>query len=361
MTFFKTYLWFVVIAFVLFLASSFFYRRAMEDPLQAEREISDVLKNLDHQTESEQRQIILAELIRAREESLNRQWYEHLAEALLLAGTMIVTAEGVTRYLSSKEISENTGKITGEIRDQAERVSQNVWNAIFQRLVPNEIATEVKKILKSDVCRIRPEYTVVLTNGNYVDIPEGYIVVKRRLYYRLLNLTGGQIETTVPLQLYDPVGDRQLTTDAGSKVTLPRICELKVNRVTVPIPPEKRTAFEHTFNLPKMDAHSEAIEIYSEVEGLSLATDRSVYSLSAPCYDLQLSVVNEIPDRTRVLENNVYVSSGEGRLHQKTSSSWSCEGGLLPGCALAVSWKELPVTPGKMSTPRVAEGRREQA
>jgi hypothetical protein len=341
-TFIKAYAWFVLIAVILFLASAFFYSRADEDPKHFDQEISDVLKKLQGTSDPEQRQLMVEELVHAREDYLNHQRSEHLAEALLLAGMMIVTVEGLTRYIASKEVWENSSALSTEIRRQADRVSENVWNAIFQRLVPTQIATEVKKVLKEDICRIRPEYTVTLTRGNYVDIPEGYIVVRRQLYYRLYNLTGGQVENTIPLRVYDPNGDRELTTTTGSKVKLPRICELKVNKVAVPITEAKRVALDHTVKLPKMEAESEALEVFSEVEGLALLNDRALFSQSAPCYDLELSIVNEIPELVKIREDNVYLSTAEDRLYQKTANRWTCEGGLLTGSALSISWRAVP-------------------
>jgi hypothetical protein len=256
-----------------------------------------------------------------------------------LAEIMIITVEGLTRLMASKEVWENSSELSREIRSQADRVSENVWNAIFQRLVPRQIATEVKKILKADVCRIRPEYTVILTKAGYTDIPEGYIVVRRQLYYRLYNLTGAEIENSIPLRLYDPNGDRVLSTAEGRKITLPRICELKVGKVPVPISAEQRTSLVHTIKLPKMEIEADALEVYSEVEGLQFVNDRALYSQSSPCFDLELSVINEVPNLVQIQAENVYLSTGEERLYQKTSSRWVCEGGLMPGTALSVSWR----------------------
>jgi hypothetical protein len=339
--FLRAYVWFVAIAILLFLVAAFLYGRAVEDPNRSDSEVSDVLTKLQGQSDPQQRQLILKELEHRREEYLGRQTSEHFAEALLLAAMMIITVEGLTRYMASKEVWENQDSLSREIRSQADRVSENVWNAIFHRLVPPQIATEVKKILKADVCRIRPEYTLILTMGGYIDVPEGYIVVRRQLYYRLHNLTGEQIENTIPIRVYDPNGDRTLTSPDGSKVVLPRICELKVKKAPVPISDGQRTSVDHTVKLPRMETESEAIEIYSEVEGLMLLNDRALYSQSSPCYDLELAVINEIPYLVKIIENNVYISTAEDRLRQKTSNTWICEGGLLPGGALSVSWRAL--------------------
>jgi len=203
----------------------------------------------------------------------------------------------------------------------------------------------MEKILKEDVCRIRPEYTLILTKGEYTDIPSGYIVVKRQLYYRLLNLKGEQIDKTIPIQVFDPGGDRILTRPDGSKVTLPRICELNVDKVSISMSDQERVSVAHPIKLREMKNESDAVEIYSEVEGLALMNDRALFSLTSPCYDLEFTVINEVPELVKIIEENVYLSSGGIRLRQKTSNKWTCQGGLLPGTALSVSWRALPIRP----------------
>jgi hypothetical protein len=338
----KAYSWFFVIALVLIFAAVLIDRLTEEDPRHLDQQVSEILEKLSHQPDQEQRRLLVDELLSSRKEDFNHQWPEHLAEALFLAGIMIFTVEGVTKYIASKEVWESSNELSQEIKDQADRIVQNVWAAIFQRLLPPPLAAEVEKILKGDVCRIRPEYTVTLTKGGYTDVPEGFIVVRRQLYYRLKNLSGKELTTTIPLHLFDPLGDRKVTKQDGSTVLLPRICELKVSRTSVPISDAERTSLVHQIKLPKMDEDSDAVEIYSEVESLSLLNDRALYSQTAPCYDLELCVVNQIPDLVRVQENNVYLSSGEKRLYQKTPDRWACEGGLLTGTALSLSWAAVP-------------------
>jgi hypothetical protein len=243
--FIEAYAWFIAIAILLFLGATFCYRQSDENPRAFDQEVSSVLKKIQGVSDAEQRQIIAEEVLNQRNEYLGHQHFEHLGEALLLAGIMILTAEGITRYMASKEIWEDSNALSRQIQTQADQVSKNVWNAIFKRLVPNPVAAEVEKLLKTNICRVRPEYTVILSKSGYVDAPHGCVVIKRRLYYRLLNLRGEVYDHIIRISVDHSLPDTTLTTADGKRVTLPRICEFKVKGKDVTLTAAQRTSIEY--------------------------------------------------------------------------------------------------------------------
>jgi hypothetical protein len=362
---------FLAIAVVLFLAAAVCYFLAYDNPRSTDARVSKIAEELDglyarNASPAEKREAIVSELVHENEMSFGRIIWEHLAEALFLAAIMIVAVEGFTSYLATKEAAEHNDalereftaqndKLTGKFEEQNNRlvgqfetqatgfeekitqISNNVWRAIFQRLIPAQIATEVERILKSDVCRIRPQYTIILSRQGYTGIPANHIVVKRQLYYRLMNITPGDTPDSVEIQTTNTtVGEITLTGKGGNSVVLPRICEVVINGVDYAIGPEKRTHFSQAITLPKMTSEADAWGVRSEVEGVSLETDRVLYSLSAPCYGLEVHVINQLPELLQV--SNVYLTSNTP-LRPTTKDKWSCDAGLLPGTALSVSWR----------------------
>jgi hypothetical protein len=263
----------------------------------------------------------------------------HLAEAFILAGVMILSVEGLTRYMAGREQIKDTQRVSQQFHMQANRVSANVWNAIFARLVPEQIATEIKRILKSDVCRIRPQYTVILTREPYENVPAGYIVVRRQLYYRLLNLTGGEVIYPITIKVLSHTGSFNIVAKSGSRLSLPRICELKIQGSAVSLGKDICTTTTHSLLLPKMDKESEAWEVYSEVEELCRVSDRNSYVLTAPCYGLELQVINQLEDEIETPTDTVYLTSGADPLRMTTPGKWVTESGLLSGTTLSLSWK----------------------
>jgi hypothetical protein len=173
----------------------------------------------------------------------------------------------------------------------------------------------------------------------YDGLPPGHIVVKRQLYYRLVNLTGGQINYPVTINVLSHTGEHNLRDSNGEPLTLPRIREVSVNRVPVTLTNDQRASYSKTEALPKMDKETQAWEIYSEVEEVSTMTDRALYILAAPCYGLELQVINQIPALVTLQEDNVYLTSGRERLRLTTPQKWTCDGGILSGSALSLSWK----------------------
>jgi len=386
--FFGVFWKFGAIATVMFLGATICYLRAYQDPVVVERQVGQVVEQLDdlyrqHPTDSnEKRREVLEILVHEENREFSRVMWEHLAEALLLAGFMIVTVEGLTRYLASKEVVEANTLVTGqfrtqtdelkqtfegqtaelkrkfetqtaelaqkfesqtaELKQQTDLVSSNVWNAIFNRLVPEEIGTEIKRILKSDVCRLRPSYTVVLSNQDYTDVPDGHVVVRRMMFYKLLNLTGGEVTYPINFRtLNTTVGDTVLTAQDGTKVTLPRIRTVRINRNPETLPTGQVTEYTCSVSLPKMSDRAQAWEVYSEVEGLSLTTDRALYILGAPCEGLEVQVMNHVPELLTVQDEDVCLTNGRDRLSPTTPQKWVCEGGILTGTALSVPWRAV--------------------
>jgi hypothetical protein len=130
--------------------------------------------------------------------------------------------------------------------------------------------------------------------------------------------------------------DYIVSTSDGVPLTLPRICTVLVNGERVEI--TERMTFKHMLTLPRMDNANDAWEVFSEAEELLEVTDRVLYILSTPCYNLELNIVNESKDLIEVQE--VSITSAHQKLKEIVpGATWACESGLLSGTALVVSWK----------------------
>jgi hypothetical protein len=307
------------------------YNASYVDPRVTEKQVTQVVDKLDglyknHESSStEKRAIVFEEMFHEHRADFQHALLAHLSIAFFVAALLILSVDSITGSMTNREF-----------REHANSVSQNVWNAIFNRLVPAQIAAEVERLLKSDVCRIRPQYTVTFPHNAYKNVPKGYVVVRRQLYYRLLNLTGAEVTYPVTIQVISHTPDHVVKTHDGKDITLPTICKIAINRKEVKI--QDRLSFSHPVVLPRMD-DGEGFEVFSEVEELLEVSDRALYVLNAPCFDLELSVINQNPNLIEVQSEKIHLTSGTSRLRETMPGKWICEGGILPGTALVVSWK----------------------
>lgn len=331
-SFWQLYWKLVGLAVIMFICAAVLYLVTFRDAVLDNEQVGRIIKELDAIEKKgepeDRRRIILDEMIHGRAVDFMHSMLEHVAEALILAGVMIAAVEGFTRYHASKEAEKG-----------AAETARNVWSAIFERLVPEEIATEIQRILKSDICRINPRYVVTLTKGSYTDLRADRIIVKRALYYKLHNITGGETKWPITINVVNHAGEHEVSEPGGARVTLPRICTVRIKEDELSLAHHERTSFSKTKTLPKMKSEDDAWDVYSEVEEVYDINDRALYVLSAPCYDLELQVVNEIPNLVRVQAEKVYLTVGQDRLRLIAPLHWRAEGGLLSGTALSLSWE----------------------
>jgi hypothetical protein len=323
---------------LLFIAAFILYLVTFQDPMLESREVSRILKTLDglyvHQAENdEKRTVIMNELIHERQLDFSRVMSERAAEALILAGVMIIIVEGLTHYDASKRAQQDK-----------EEISRNVWNAIFDRLVPEEIGAEIQRILKSDICRINPRYVVTLAHNPYSDLPSDHIIVKRELSYRLHNLTGGETQYPITIRVLSHAGEFTLADPNGAAINLPRITAVRIGKEEISLTASQRVFFSEVKMLPRMDTDEDAWEIYSEVEEVYTTNDRALYVLTAPCYELELQVLNQIPHLVKLQTENTYLTIDRDRLKKIAPDRWRAQGGILSGTALSLSWEPAAKT-----------------
>lgn len=341
---------------VLAIVAMFLYKIAYEDPRTTQHRVDEIVSKMDRlyahdATAADKNDAILDALLREQAGDFRRVVYGHLALALTIAAVLILTVESITRYMTNRELRANTDSLIGELQTHAETVATNVWKGIFNRLVPQKIAEEVQQILKSDVCRINPEYTVIFAHTPDLHLPDGFVVVKRRFYYRLWNLTSGQCDYPIRITVTSPMGDISVRTTKGDEICVfPRILKLTVRKEEIPLDDSQRTAVVLPVKLNKMETANDAWEVYSEVEELYNVTDTALYILAAPCYDLRLDIVNEVPTLLELQRESVRLTNGSERLRETSPDRWTCHTGVLSGTALALSWRKVSSLASPRST-----------
>lgn len=346
MTFLRTYRTHLVIALLLIAGWYFLNQYAYSGSQEFDKRVTKVAEHLQkmnagNSSEEERRNAIIEDIFKEQGFGFWRAMAGHLAEALLLAAVMIVAVEGPTRYLSARQEENFVERISSGFTDQVYEISANVWNAIFRKLVPDPIAIEVQKVLKSDICRLRPNYIITLSDGPYLGLRDDEIIVRRQLSYRLMNLTGDALEYPLKFTVKSHTEDRPFTLPNGLPVVLPRIVEVRVRQKKCDLDDSSRLQFKETVPLPAMSSEAQSWEVYSDIEEVLKTSDRTLYVQTAPCTGIDVLVINN-SKKVNVLRDNVYLTSGTERLVSSMDGRWSYDGGLLSGTGLSVAWEPVP-------------------
>jgi hypothetical protein len=344
-----------LVAIVLFLLANYDQERLDARAAEAANELGTSLQVLsDMQRVTAIKRVMKEE----RNGETGHEVLEHFAEALFLAGIMIIFVEGPTHFIfgklesierASAEVkeTEKTDKLIHLFTEKSEQLSAATWQAIFNRMIPREIGDGIVHMLKEEVCRLRPRYTVTISNRDYVDVPDGYVVVTRKLRYGLKNISGHPLKDH-PIRIQTrntTVGVSTLHDSQGVERVLPYIRSVQVHQSqTTNVQAANRTGWQTMVDLPVMHEDSEAWMVESEVEGLCQTTDRALYILMQPCAGLELTVINEEPKLVEVnLEKDVYLTNRqELKPIHEGAHTVSTAAGILTGTALSVSWHARP-------------------
>lgn len=301
-----------------------------------DKEISNLITEMRKDTKSDVSQDAMRVSVSNILESNQRRNFaldfaSRFAEAALLAGFMIIFAESITRFLA-KEHEQKT----------IHAISHNVWEAMFEKLVPPAIATEIKTILKSDVCRLRPTYRIFI--GEHDGLGSDEIVVKRELSYKLLNLTSAGLDFLLQIGVMSHINQKVVLK--GKEHSWPSIERVEVQGSEVPVPPGCLD-LKRAVKLPVMNSEADAVEIFSAVQEIYSHNDRALYVLTAPCVGIEVEVINEIPRRVRLKNEHVFLTSGRQKLQTSSlKDRWVYDGGLLSGTSLSIAWEPIPAEEG---------------
>ncbi len=316
-------------------------------PQAVESRIDLIASALDEAAEKkvspeERRHLIMSIFIREQYGTLREGLCLHLAIALFVAGLLIIAVDSIVRTITKKEFQKQT-----------DMVSEAIWQAMLRRFVPEKVAKSLEAILRANVCRIRPQYTITFLRNPYQGVPDGKIVVRRELRYGLRNLTSERIPSfALRIQVETLEEAITVTDESGKAVHLPGIRTVKVGDKDISFEPGKSLETAVCLHATPGDT-----DVRTSAEELFDLNDRALYIITMPCLGLELSVVNQVPDIIELQKDGVFLTGGwVDKLHRTQETLWETHEAILPGTVLVVSWKPRVVKIGGTKRDLTPEG-----
>jgi hypothetical protein len=323
---------------VLLLLAAVFYGVSLSGPVSSLRAAADLSQKIEALTQPDKNQhkeavtnLLVSELESADRRDFAREICVHLAIAFVVAVIIIVTVE-----------SSSASRTRREVRDYRDAVAREVWQAIFGRLVPQEIAKELDTIMKATVVKDDCRYVLTLKPA-YTGMKEGFLVIRREVTYTLRNITNHRMTHPINVSIHNEYEDMNAQDEDGTAITLPRHLDLKIDKAT---PPGGIAAFlkdDEFGRKRKLDydinlGPGEAKELYLCNEEQARVTDQNLYVQLGFVISLQLFIQNHHPG----------IVVDQAQLHHPNWKSFTPGadgtyrhiGAILPGQSFVVRWHE---------------------
>jgi hypothetical protein len=262
----------------------------------------------------------------------------HIAIAAIVAFILILTLEFNARRFSRLEAKQ--------FRDL---VSQDVFQALFGRIVPPEVFYEIEDVLRRDTVRRNCRYRITFLPKE--GMPAGYCVIRREVMFDVQNLLNRDVE-------FDVKSSHSNDEDLGSEAWPHSDFHvgLKINNQAVDLKAEHLTV-DGNFTRMKYKvalAPGEVKSIWLQGEEPSrISSGRNTYLQGTPVIGIDVEVRNDVPLIDRV---DVSMNHAEFKAEQDDFGHYFLKRAFLPGQGFQVTWKakrvELPgLVPEALSKP----------
>jgi len=240
-----------------------------------------------------------------------------------------------------------------EFRNQ---VTDNVWQAISNRLTPKEVTEQIETVLQLDFVKRDVHYTFTLDNvpGQFLDEAKKgeeskWILFKRELRCTVENISGSEasykffarILTTADKPLTVNVTSNTHGLPTGVGLTFPRHVLVNIDGEQKNLEDPKNPFLEFPIKLlPK-----QSCQINNTYFEILRVNDESYYVQTTPLIGFEVIVYNLISERIE-LEEKVYLSHPEREkfvplpTHGHVQHWIFKDKAMMPGQMFSIQWKE---------------------
>jgi hypothetical protein len=250
----------------------------------------------------------------------------HAGIGFLVAGILIWTLEFNAKRLLHREV-----------REYIDVVAEDVYKALLERLVPEEIFNEIDDILRTDVIRRDCEYIITFTKP-YPGMLPGYFVIRRDLTFKVENQLN-RSTTFWARSIYSGAERPDSAAWRGRRFH----SRLEVNGKEVVIEEGKNlvirnglTVLEHPVHLPPLG--SAEILLQGE-EPCPVAASRNSYIQGTPVIGLKVTVRNGHEDLIRDPFVQMNHPAREQVKYAPVLGRYVLDRAFFPGQGFEVGWQ----------------------
>lgn len=254
----------------------------------------------------------------------------HVGIAFLVAGVLLITLEFRAKRVLHREV-------LGFL----DEVARNVYKALLERIVPEEVFNEMNEILRTEVIRRDCEYWITFMKPRS-DMPPGYFVIRRTLTFTVENQLNKS--TVFPIRsVYS--GSEKLTSDAWRGRQFHT--RLEINGSPVRIEEGKnlfmrdgKPVLEHPIRLGPRGSGTDSAEVLLlGEEPCFVAAGHNSYTQGTPVIGIKVTIFNEHPEAITAPSVQMNHPAREQTKHVAALSRYHLERAFLPGQGFEIGWE----------------------
>jgi hypothetical protein len=245
--------------------------------------------------------------------------------AFLVAGVLTLTLEYNAKRLLHREVKRFL-----------DSVAKDVYTALLERVVPEEIFDELNDILRTDVVRRNCEYHIVFAKP-YSDMPKGYFVLRRTLTFTVENQLSRRT-TFFARSVYAGSEDLASTAWRGRHFH----SRLEVNGEDIPLE-EGRNLFERDDQIVlehpvHLGPHETAEVLLQGEEPCWIEASRTSYIQGTPVIGIRVTLQNEYPEAIGQVAVEMNHPAREEMKYTAAMGRYVLDRAFLPGQGLQIFW-----------------------
>jgi hypothetical protein len=255
----------------------------------------------------------------------------HLSTAFIVASVSIIGIEYNAKRRAERELAD----FISEFERYRTLISENVFEAVLGKIVPNEIIQEINEMLRNPFVKLSPEY-IIRFFGPYEDMSQEYCVVRRDLYFRVKNVSAEP--ATFPVHSAYTSDENLMSAKWGDR---PFHLMLTVNGEEIPsetfLTRDSKLVMHHEVEIgPKQEA---AIFIQSE-EPMRLEANRSFYYQSTPVDNMQVVIENHYEDIIGEVDVQMHHPGRNQVEHDSHRHRYVLKRAFFPGQGFEAIWRK---------------------
>lgn len=271
--------------------------------------------------------------------------FHHLSTAFIVALVSIVGIEINAKRRAERELA----RFVAEFESYRKLISENVFEAVLGRIVPEQLTQEIHEILRIPFVKLSTQY-IIRFSKPYPGMSADYCVVRRDLSFKVKNVTA---EPQVFQVRSAYTSDENLkSANWGER---PFHLALIVNRK--PVPPEMfLTEDKHVMDYPvKLAPRKEARIFIRSEEPMRLEANRSFYYQSTPVDGLEVIIDNSHQEVIKEIEVQMHHPGRQGVLHESYRNRYILRRAFLPGQGFEAIWRKTEEVQNKLAAVRQME------
>jgi hypothetical protein len=256
-------------------------------------------------------------------QSLVTEITRHLCITFAVACVSILGIETIAKARAKRELAE-----------YRKRVSENVFEAVLGRIVPDEVIQEINEMLRNPFVKLSPEYTIRFLKP-YADMSQKFCVVRRDLHFIVKNVSAER--ATFPVHSAYTSDENLHLAQWGDR---PFHLKLVVDGREIPeadfLNKDNKLVMHYEVDV---DAKQTAEIFIQSEEPMRLEANRSFYYQSTPVDRMEVVIENQYQEAIKEVEVQMHHPGRNKVEHDQYRNRHVLRRAFFPGQGFEAIWR----------------------